>query len=78
MNLKNNNYQLYRKDKAKQIYVNYSSNHPYMIKNEIPNMIQKRLSSLSKDIFEKAKNPYQNALKVVATTPNLNLIETAT
>ena len=39
----------------KEIYVN--SNHPYIIKKEIPNMIQKRLSSLSKtkDIFDKAK-----------------------
>ena len=44
--------------------MNFNSNHPYFIKREIPSMIQKRLSSLSKtkEIFEK-NIPYESALK---------------
>ena len=45
--------------------MNFNSNHPYLIKREIPLMIQKRLSSLSKtvEIFKKIKIPYESALK---------------
>ena len=64
LNLNNNSYHPYRKENAKQIYVNCKSNHPGVIKREIPKMIQKRLSSLSKskDLFDIAKAPYQKAL----------------
>merc|ERR1719427_1570688 len=41
MDLNNNNYHPYRKENAKEIYVNCKSNHPYVIKKEIPKMIQK-------------------------------------
>ena len=57
MDLKNNNYQPYRKDNAKEIYVNYNSNHPYMIKKEIPNMTQKRPYPKPKTFLIKQKNP---------------------
>ena len=45
--------------------MNFQSNHPYLIKREIPSMIQKRLSSLSKteEKFKKIKIPYESALK---------------
>ena len=45
--------------------MNLNSNHPYLIKREIPSMIQKRLSSLSKteEKFKKIKMPYESALK---------------
>ena len=45
--------------------MNFQSNHPYLIKREIPSMIQKRLSSLSKteEKFKKIKMPYESALK---------------
>merc|ERR1712055_337384 len=64
MDLNNNNYHPYRKENAKEIYVNCKSNHPCVIKREIPKMIQKRLSSLSKskDLFDIAKTPYQKPL----------------
>ena len=65
MNLQNDTYQPFRKENAKEMYVNFNSNHPFNIKKEIPKMIQKRLSSLSKtkEIFESTKTPYENALK---------------
>ena len=59
MNFENNKYQLYIKDNAKEIYVYYNSNHPYIIKREIPHMIEKNLFSVSKtkDIFDRPKIP---------------------
>ena len=65
MDLEKDEYLPYRKENAKNIYMNFNSNHPYSIKREIPSMIQKRLSSLSKteDIFKKIKDPYEKTLK---------------
>ena len=45
---KKNEYLPFRKENAKNIYMNFISIHPYLIKREIQSMIQKRLSSLSK------------------------------
>ena len=65
LDLEKNEYLLFRKENAKNIYMNFNSNHSYLIKREIPLMIQKRLSSLSKteEIFEKIKILYEKALK---------------
>jgi len=41
MDLNNNNYHPYRKENAKEIYVNCKSNHPYVIKKEIPKWYKK-------------------------------------
>ena len=64
MDLEKDEYLPYRKENAKNICMNFNSNHPYSIKREIPSMIQKRLSSLLKteDIFEKIKDPYEKTL----------------
>ena len=65
MDLEKDEYLPFRKENAKNIYMNFNSNHPYPIKKEIPSMIQKRLSSLSKtkDIFDKIKDPYEKTLE---------------
>ena len=47
------------------MYVNVNSNHPPKIKENIPESINKRLSTLSKNenVFQEAKGPYQDALE---------------
>ncbi len=59
--LKSNTFQPFRKPNNQTLYVHSESNHPPLIKKNIPEMINKRLSSISsnKDIFESAKPEYQ-------------------
>ena len=47
------------------MYININSNHPPNVKKELPNMIQNRLSALSKNkvMFNKYKVPYEKELK---------------
>ena len=60
MDLEKDEYLPFRKENAKNIYMNFNSNHPYPIKKEIPSKVQKRLSSLSKtkEIFDKIKDRF--------------------
>ena len=60
MDLEKYEYLPFRKENAKNIYMNFNSNHPYPIKKEIPSKVQKRLSSLSKtkEIFDKIKDRF--------------------
>jgi len=59
-----NNYQPYHKPNSKTIYINNGSNHPKRIRENIPIMIEKRISGLTKNIesFNNNKHTYQNAL----------------
>ena len=63
--LPSNIYKPYRKENSCTKYINSKSNHPPVIKRNLPSMIEKRLSKLSKDehIFKDAAPTYQAALK---------------
>ena len=68
--LQNDTYHPHRKCNAKEMYININSNHLPNVKKELPNMILNRLSALSKNkvMFNKYKEPYEKALKTVAST----------
>ena len=55
----------FRKDNRIPIYIDSRSNHPPVVKKNLPKMIGKRISDLSstKEIFESEKPFYQEALK---------------
>ena len=65
LDLQNNIYHPFRKENAKEIYINSNSNHPPNIKRELPKVIQHRLLHLSKNkhVFDEHKMPYQSALR---------------
>ena len=65
LNMETGKYQPFRKENNKPLYINAKSNHPSNIKNEIPNMIQNRISDLSCDeeAFNRAKGLYESALR---------------
>ena len=58
-------------------YIHKDSNHPKNIKKNIPEMIGKRLSSLSstRQIFEEEKMPYEEALKQSGYSTSLSYDE---
>ena len=64
-NLQTDTYQPYMKPNSKPVYVHKLSNHPPQILKNIPESVNRRLSSISsnKDVFDKASKPYQEALK---------------
>lgn len=63
-NLHEDIYKPFRKPNSKPVYIHVNSNHPPHIKKQIPKMIGKRLSSISKNekIFDEIKNDYNEAL----------------
>ena len=63
--LRMNSYKPFRKSGNPPLYVNSDSNHPPSIKKEIPNMIEKRLSSTScnKAAFDAAADIYNKGLQ---------------
>ena len=76
--LAQNKYYPYRKPNDPPLYVNAKSNHPNNILEQIPEMINERISKLScnKKEFDNVKNVYQDALnasghnKVMKYKPN--------
>ena len=64
LNLEDGSYKPYRKDNSVPKYINVGSNHPKCILNQIPKMVNDRISMLSSDAksFDGAKDIYQNAL----------------
>ena len=64
-NLVNGTFKPYRKDNDKPSYINIQSNHPPHIKKQLPDMISKRLSTLSssKEIFDNEIPIYTDALR---------------
>ena len=77
MDLEKDKYLPFRKENTKNIYMNFSSNHPYQVKKEIPSMTQKRLSSLTKtkEIFDKRKVPYEKNLKNSGFKTSLSYVQ---
>lgn len=64
-NLKDNTFRPFRKPNDKPLYINAKSNHPPLIIKQLPQMINKRISSLSsnQEIFNNTKTIYEDALK---------------
>ena len=65
LDLQKENYKPFMKPNANPSYIHVNSNHPPTIIKQIPEIINKRLSSLSccKDDFDKAKPQYEKALR---------------
>ena len=65
LNLETGTHQPYRKPNDTPVYVNCDSNHPPSVIKQIPQAVEKRLSTLSssEEIFRKAAPPYQEAVK---------------
>ena len=74
MNLTTNTYRPHMKENNSPVYINSKSNHPPAIKRQIPDMIAKRISTLSSNqlIFEREKIPYQQALEAAGYTTKLD------
>ena len=62
--LRKGTYLPYRKPDNPPVYINSCSNHPPTVIKQLPKSISKRLSDLSsnKEIFEKTKPAYRDAL----------------
>ena len=65
LNLKLEKYWPYRKENNRPLYIHSQSNHLISILKQLPNMIEKRVSSIScnSDEFNKAKPLHEEALK---------------
>ena len=74
LNLQTEKYKPYHKPNDMPLYVHAKSNHPPVILKRIPEMIEKRISSLSCDEeeFNKAKKYYENALTKSCYNVKLN------
>jgi hypothetical protein len=79
--LGNNSYKPYRKPNNKPLYINCSSSYPPPIIREIPNIVNKRINTLScdKQTFDRAAPTYNDALsKRNFNVLNMNNITTQT
>ena len=65
LNLKDGTYYPYRNPNNETLYVNTNSNHPPTIIKHLPSAIGRRISDISsnKELFNKAKPHYENALR---------------
>ena len=65
LNLEDGSHRPFRKDNRIPVYIDSRSNHPPVVKKNLPKMIGKRISDLSsnKEIFESEKSIYQEALR---------------
>merc|ERR1712083_229122 len=65
LNLTTGHHAPFRKPLNTPLFIHKDSNHPPRIKSEIPKMVCKRLSnnSSNKQIFDRSKQPYIEALK---------------
>ena len=65
LDLSNNLFKPYKKENTEIRYINRNSNHPKIIKKNLPAMIENRLIKLSKNknIFDQNAYTYQNALE---------------
>ena len=74
LNLEDGSHRPYRKENKIPVYIDVKSNHPPTVKKNLPKMIGKRLSDLSssKEIFEREKPIYQEALRNAGFEENLH------
>ena len=73
LNLSNGTYSPFRKPNDHPLYINTKSNHPPTITKHLPAAISRRVSEIScnKEVFEKAKPDYQQALRASCYTEDL-------
>ena len=64
-NLNNGTYRPYKKPNDLLLYINKSSNHPPQIINQLPKIINERLSrnSSNEEVFNSSKYQYEKALR---------------
>ena len=79
-NLEKDEYSPYRKPNDEPVYIDINSDHPPIIKKNLKNMIQKRLSTLSssEEVFNRKKSSYETALKNAGHQHNLEYVSTKT
>ena len=77
LSLSTGEYRPYAKPNNKLLYINTSSNHPPMVIRNITKGIATRLTTISssREIFEKEKEPYKEALKKAGHKEELNYRE---
>ena len=80
LDLEANSYMPFRKSNIIPSYINIDSNHPKVIKKNLPSMISTRISSLSssKEVFMKEKPFYDAALKKAGYKDEIHYIEKQT
>ena len=80
LDLEHNSYKPYRKPNDAPLYINTKSNHSENIIKQLPNMIQKRLSTLSssEEAFNSVVQPYEAALKASGYNTKLKYVTTDT
>ena len=68
-NLNNGTYRPYKKPNDLLLYINKSSNHPPQIINQLPKIINERLSrnSSNEEVFNSSKYQYEKALETMDT-----------
>ena len=73
LNLSNGTYSPFRKPNDHPLYINTKSNHPPTITKHLPAAISRKVSEIScnKEVFEKAKPDYQQALRASGYTEDL-------
>ena len=73
LDLEHRSFKPYRKPNDRPIYIHSKSNHPPNILQQLPKMIENRLTSISssKEVFDSAKQPYENALRESGFHTNL-------
>ena len=69
-NLNNGTYRPYKKPNDLLLYINKSSNHPPQIINQLPKIINERLSrnSSNEEVFNSSKYQYEKALRDIGYT----------
>ena len=78
--LRTGRYRPYRKPNDTPLYIHRESNHPPNILKQLPNMIAERISSIScnQDEFDKAKDTYNNSLKMSGFSHDIKYTDNAT
>ena len=76
LDLENGTYCPYRKPNDVPLYININSNHPPIIKKQLPCTVARRISELScsEEMFSKAAPEYNKALHFSGYEDNINYI----
>ena len=80
LDLENGTYCPYRKPNDVPLYINSNSNHPPIIKKQLPRTVARRISELScsEEMFSKAAPEYNKALRFSGYEDNINYINRST
>ena len=76
LDLINDSYAPFRKPNFQATYVSAKSNHPRYVVNQIPKSINKKLTTISKDEFKRAKSTARKHLLMeVMSTSRCNVVD---